>query len=81
VQGRITVMVNGVRFSLVPGSAVRDLSPLQPSETRRALDLGLAHYEDSQGNEVGSGGGLWDGQDLRIVWTKEAATDRLMGPP
>jgi hypothetical protein len=68
LAARIHVTFEGTRHELMAGSEISDMIQLQSPAIQAALLTGGAIIVDSHGNEVGSGGGLWEGQDLHLVW-------------
>jgi hypothetical protein len=66
--GRITVHVDGRPYSVVAGSEVWMLIDQLPPEQQLAVKNGLAYFTDRFGNQIGEGGGLFDGQHLSIAY-------------
>jgi hypothetical protein len=64
----ITVYVNDAPMALMTGAEAWMAIERLPLETRFAIETGQAFLADGLGNEVGSGGGLADGQRLYVVW-------------
>lgn len=64
----ITVYVNDEPYGLTIADEVMALVALLPIESAFALTTGQAYLGDSTGNEVGSGGGLADGQRLYLIY-------------
>jgi hypothetical protein len=67
-MGRITVYVDGTPYSVLAGSEVAVLTHQLPPEQQLAVMNGLAYFTDPYGNQVGEGGGLFDGQRLTIAY-------------
>ena len=67
-MGRITVFVDGHPYSVLAGSEVGMLVDQLPPEQQLAVKNGLAYFTDPFGNQVGEGGGLFDGQRLAITY-------------
>ena len=66
---RITVYVNDEPYGLMTGAEVWMVLERLPFETRLAIETGQAYLADGYGNELGTGGGLADGQRLFVVYS------------
>ena len=64
----ITVWVDDEPYGLTIADEVLALVALLPIEKAFALTTGQAYLGDANGNEVGSGGGLADGQRLYVIY-------------
>ena len=64
----MTVFLDDRPYRLVAGTELSHLLPQLEPETQLALTNGLATVVDRFGNEVGSGGALYDGQRLYVAW-------------
>lgn len=64
----MTIFVDDQPYRLVAGTELWHLLPQLPAETQLAVTNGLAVLVDRFGNEVGSGGALYDGQRLYVAW-------------
>lgn len=65
---RITVYVNEEPYGLMTGAEAWMVLERLPLETRFAIETGQAFLADGLGHEVGTGGGLADGQRLYVVY-------------
>jgi hypothetical protein len=64
----ITVWLDGVAHGFRQGAQVWMLVDRLPEADRAAVATGRAYIADRAGHELGSGGGLSDGQRLVLAW-------------